>query len=141
MLADVTLVLTNTTGGAKYEVRSDGAGRYEFVGLPPATYSLEARVPGFATVTERVIIPGSAQLNLRLRLGSLQETVNVIAGSAPPRPPDAAALKRREEARQRFAEVERRGKAFCSGGGPATPVGGNILVPLKQRHVSPVADG
>ena len=137
VLPDVTLVLTNTTSGAKYEVRTDGAGRYEFVGLPPATYSLQATVRGFAPVTESVDVPGSAQVNLRLRLGSLQETVNVIAGSAPPGPPDAAAVKRQEEARQRFAEVERRGKAFCAGGGPATQVGGNILVPLKQRHVSP----
>lgn len=138
VLPDATLVLTNPASRAKYEVRSDAGGRYEFVGLPPAVYALQASVPGFGPVTENVDIHGSVQRDLRLTLGTLQETVTVIAGSAPPGPPDAAALERQQQARRRFAEMERRGKALCASGGPATAVGGNILVPLKQRHVSPV---
>ena len=137
VLPETTLVLTNVSTQAKYEVRSDATGRYEFVGLPPATYSLRARVPGFAPATESVDIADTVQRDLHLSLGTLQETVTVVAGSPPPGPLDAASLARQEEARQRRVETERRGKAFCAGGGPATPAGGNILVPLKRRHVAP----
>src|SRR5262245_49539487 len=39
VLPNVTLVLENTQTNAKYEIKSDRNGRFEFVGLPPGEYS------------------------------------------------------------------------------------------------------
>ena len=58
LLPKTTLVLTNTRTQAKYEVRSDASGRFEFVGLPPSDYLLQAALPGFATLRGNVTITG-----------------------------------------------------------------------------------
>ena len=77
---DATVVLTNARTGAKHEVRSDAAGRYEFVPLPADTYALEARVPAFMTRKDSVSLAGQTmRRDLALTLGTLQETVTVGA--------------------------------------------------------------
>ena len=47
----VTLVLTHQQTKAKHEVRSDDKGLFEFAGLPAGVYDLEAKLPGFASLT------------------------------------------------------------------------------------------
>ena len=54
LLSGARMILTNVQTDAKYEVRSDPTGRFEFVGLPPADYLLEARQPGFEPLRGRV---------------------------------------------------------------------------------------
>lgn len=147
VLPNARVVLTNPTNQAKYEVRTDAMGRFEFVGLPPAQYALEAILPGFATLKQDINIAGNTDRELRLRVGSLEETITVtdatsvtlvITADGGPLEPDAATLKRRDEARGRRAESERREKARCEGGGAATPVGGRIFPPAKLVDVRPV---
>ena len=71
-----TVVLTNAQTQAKYEVRSDGAGRYEFVGIVPGEYLFETRLPGFATFKTSLTLGGqSVQRDLKLELGSVSETI------------------------------------------------------------------
>ena len=55
---DATLVLANDSTGAKYEVRTDRAGHFEFIGLPSADYQLAVQKPGFKTVKETVAVAG-----------------------------------------------------------------------------------
>jgi len=50
-LPGVTMTLTNTQSGAKHEIRSDRTGHFEFVGLPPGSYSLQAILPGFSVLS------------------------------------------------------------------------------------------
>ena len=84
-----TVVLTNAQTQAKYEVRSDSSGRYEFVGLVPGDYLFETRLPGFATFKTSLTVGGqNTQRDLTLELGSVSETVNVSfsrTGGAPRR--------------------------------------------------------
>ena len=85
LLPKTTLVLTNTRTQAKYEVRSDASGRFEFVGLPPSDYVLEAKLPGFATLRGTVSVTGQDVFQeIRLNVGELEETITVTDG--PPRP-------------------------------------------------------
>ena len=49
-----TLTLTNVGTLARYEVRSDEAGRFEFVGLPPGDYAVRVQSPGFLAVTGNI---------------------------------------------------------------------------------------
>ncbi len=105
------------------EVRSDGNGRFELVGLPSGDYVLATRVPGFAGDGESIAIAGEdLSHNIRLRLGSLQETIFVqdaseSAGSAVPAPA-------REVSPARTA---------CT----ASSAGGQIRPPKKIRDVVP----
>ncbi|HEV2985333.1 MAG TPA: M56 family metallopeptidase [Vicinamibacterales bacterium] len=139
VLPAATLVLTSATTGAKYEVQSDAAGRFEFVGLPQGTYTLKTSLPGFAPLTwENIRVAGDIEQNLQLRVGSLQETITVTGGSVPVAQPDAAAVQRREEARRRSAERVQQALARCAAGAATFPVGGNILPPAKLVDVKPI---
>ena len=138
LLANARVVLTNLISQAKYEVRTDASGRFEFVGLPPARYTLEAMLPGFAVLKENINIAGNTDRTLRLRVGSLEETITISDVSVPAPEPDAATLHKRQEGRLRFLLVQQREKARCAGGGAATPVGGKIFPPAKLLDVRPI---
>ena len=139
VLPDVTLVLTNDASGAKYELRSDRTGRYEFVGLPPGGYRLEARIPGFAAFHGQVTLTGqNVEQNLTLQVGSLQETVTVATndnhmGSTVDVGRHAAMTQAVEEKRQK------RAAAACPGApqSGSVRIGGNIRPPMKLRDVRP----
>jgi TonB family protein len=129
-LPDVTLVLTNTQTQAKHEVRSDRTGRYEFVGLVPGDYRLEAKLPGFAVLRGRVTVGGqNVQQDLRLEIGTLQETISVRASRSRTDPSSPGTAGSREA---------RRDPPKCGGGSGGTPIGGNIRPPLKFYDVRPV---
>jgi TonB family protein len=133
---DVTLVLTNVATKARNEVRSDRTGRYEFVGLPAGEYLLEASAPGFAALHGRLTLDGqSVNRNLKLQVGSLQETISVRANPARPETqvpasPDFRALV--EARRQRAAQ---RCNTRMEAG---TPIGGDIRPPRKLYDMRPV---
>jgi beta-lactamase regulating signal transducer with metallopeptidase domain len=127
VLPAATLVLTHDENQAKYGVRTDRNGRFEFVGLPPARYRLQVQLPGFSVLQGTVTLAGQdVQQDLTLQLGSLVETVIVgrAAGERPPaRPHDAT-----------VAAIECRSPAVGSERG----VGGNIKPPRPLRRVNPV---
>jgi TonB family protein len=128
-LPDVTLVLTNTQTNAKHEVRSDRSGRYEFVGLVPGDYRLEARLPGFAMLRGRVTVAGQAvHQDLRLEIGSLQETISVRASRS-----ETAASSPRTSGNP----AARQNPPTCGGAQPGAPIGGNLRPPLKLYDVHP----
>jgi TonB family protein len=130
-LPDVTLVLTNSQTRSKHEVRSDRSGRYEFVGLVPGDYVLEAKLPGFAVLRGRVTVTGqSVQQDLKLEIGSLQETISVQASRSgsdgPSRATSGKPLARKT--------APKCGNAAQSG----TPIGGNLRPPVKLYDVRPI---
>ncbi|MGH9173573.1 MAG: TonB family protein, partial [Vicinamibacterales bacterium] len=134
-----TLVLTNERTGAKYELRSDRTGRYEFVGLPPGDYGLEAKIPGFAAFQGKVTLSGqNVEQNLTMQVGTLQETISLVVGDDDvPAPVDPE----RQRAIDQLVEEKRqkRAAAKCPGG-PNTgsvPIGGNLRLPVKLKDVRP----
>jgi TonB family protein len=123
----VTLMLTNPQTDAKYEVRSDRTGRYEFLGALPGEYLFEAQLPGFTVLRGRVTLTGDAvQRDVILQLGTLVETITVTISRSGEPPAASAAVTP--------AAPPRREAAVCSS--PAG-VGGNIRAPRKLRHVAP----
>jgi TonB family protein len=128
----VTLVLTNTQTQAKHEVRSDRAGRYEFVGLVAGEYLLEASVPGFAVLRGTLTVAGqNLQQDLKLQIGSLHETISVRASRS-----------RSESHESTSTQAGRRAQAreppTCGTVGEgSTPTGGNIRPPQKLLDVRP----
>lgn len=139
VLPGVTLVLTNEQTQAKYEIKTDRTGGYEFVGLPPGSYVLSAALPGFARFNGRVTVGGQPlQQDVMMPIGTLEETITV-RDSAPA--PPAANLAREAAARaQRIEELkQKRAAATCPDPPPggAVRMGGNIRVPVKYRDFKP----
>lgn len=120
-----TLVLTNTQTQAKYEVKSDRAGRYEFLGVVPGDYAFEAKLPGFMTLRGTLTLTGqSVQKDVSLQIGTLQETITVSSSRSAVAVPPAPLAK----------PVARPPVSNCT----PTATGGNIRPPLKLRDVRPV---
>jgi TonB family protein len=127
-IPEVTVVLTNIVNHAKHEVRSDSTGRFEFVGLPPGDYLVEARFPGFATLKGNLTVTGGdVERTLNLKIGSLHETVTVVGsrGAAA-----VSAPRAREDAPARPG----RGVTDCR----PSATGGNIRPPAKLKHANPM---
>lgn len=138
-LPGATLVITNIGNKAKNEVRSDGNGRYEFVGLPPGEYVLEASLPGFSAHRTRLALNGQqVDRDIVMDVGTLQETITVTDDATSPR---LVTVEELEAIEQRRA---RRASSRCPATGPFTgspggvPVGGNIRAPWKLRDVRPI---
>jgi len=131
LLPNAKLTLTNDQSGAKYEIRSDSTGRFQFVGLPPGRYALETELIGFKTLRGTLDISGqSVQRDVRLEVGSLQETVSVRL-SDPAKP--APAMFRGKQPIVRTSIDAGTCNAAASAGG----IGGNLRPPMKLVHEAP----
>jgi hypothetical protein len=130
VLPATKVVLTNSQTKAKYEVTSDRDGRFQFVGLPPGQYIVEAMLPGFATARATLTVAGQdVQQDFRLPVAGLEETVTVVEGDFS-RPSEVVVALRRP-------------LPSCFGSpAPATPgIGGQIRPPKRIRAISPIYPG
>jgi TonB family protein len=123
----VTLVLANLQSRAKYEIRTDAAGRFEFVGLPPGDYTWEAALPGFRRLRGSLAVAGrDIRQDLNLQVGSLEETLTITGG------PSSSAPTR--DASGNVEEIRRRERTRpCAAG----PTGGTINAPRKIGNANP----
>ena len=118
----VAVVLVNETRQAKYEVKTNAGGQFEFVGLPAGDYGLEATGMGFQGLKDVVTVSGqNVQRNYTLKLGTLQETIIVTDDGREHRAP---AVKERT--------TPPRGECAASG------AGGQIKPPKKIRDMRPI---
>jgi TonB family protein len=125
ILPGVTLTLVNTQSQAKYQIKSDSAGRFEFVGLPPGDYSWSTQLNGFATLRGTLAVSGrDVQQDLALRVGALEETITIKGGSSTSTAPRQVDVSE---------PAPRAARAPCTAG----PVGGTIKPPRKIRNVDP----
>jgi TonB family protein len=135
VLPNAAVGLTNKLTGAKYEVRSDRNGHFEFVGLPDGDYTMAANEPGFAPLKDTIQISGrDLDHTIQLQVGSLQETIRVTSGPSPWGPPN---LDKGAEYRERAQNKRREILEQCAANGGGGPVGGNIKQPMKVVDVKP----
>jgi beta-lactamase regulating signal transducer with metallopeptidase domain len=83
IVTGVTLSMTNKQSGQKYQVKSSDTGAFEFVGLVPGQYDLETFSPGFRTKAGAVTIARNLRSDVRLEVGSLEETITVVDRGEP----------------------------------------------------------
>src|SRR5918995_1283743 len=77
-----TITLANAGTGFSRETVADASGDYQFVALPPGTYTVTAELAGFRTaVYDSVQLPvdTTARQDLTLTVGALSESVQVVA--------------------------------------------------------------
>jgi len=126
-IKDVTLVLSNSDAQTKHQVKSDGAGGYQFVGVPSGVYELTLELPGMSTLKrEGLSVSGgqTATVNAVMRVGTLEETIRVSPGDEPQRP----------------RVIDYTGARANQKPDPcaASAAGGCVRPPTKIKHVSPV---
>ena len=127
-----TVALADSRRQAKYEVKTNDAGMFEFIGLPSGKYAvdLQANVSGFAPLKETVALDGSnPRRRFALRIGSIQETINVQFS---PGPAPAGSSDDRPS-----SPVEREVPMPPPSGCVATATGGRIVPPKKIKDVAP----
>jgi hypothetical protein len=72
VLAGASVTLTNANTGFSQSTKTDGAGVYQFLQVPPGTYTLTVSMAGFATLKEEnlqllVNLPATANVTMRLK--------------------------------------------------------------------------
>ena len=118
----VTLVMTNQQRESKYEVKTSREGRFEFVGLLPGDYILEAVYMGFKPYKEEVQLTGrDQQRQVALQIGELEETITVT-------------ISEKDTSAPVVKEVP---MPDVVSGCRAIAVGGNIRAPKKVKDVRP----
>ena len=123
----VAVALVNEVRQAKYEVKTNAGGRFEFVGLPAGEYFVEAKGMGFQSVKDTLTIAGqNLQRSYTLKIGTLQETVTLNFSA-------------REETNEAVRDTPTVGRSItpekweCV----ASSDGGYILPPKKIRDAHP----
>ena len=118
----VAMILVNDARQAKYEVKTNADGRFEFVGLPPGEYSVEAKGIGFQPLKDVLAVVGkNLERSYTLKVGTLQETINVTDGG-------------RDAPQPVIKEVVPKPRPACVPSG----AGGQIVPPRKIRDYAPV---
>ena len=85
VIGGATVTLSNPQTGYSRTAKTDGQGAYQFLELPPATYSLSAEAPGFAKLKQTnvtLMVSSPATVNLAMQVAGGQ-TVIEVTGSAP----------------------------------------------------------
>jgi beta-lactamase regulating signal transducer with metallopeptidase domain len=127
VLPGVAVTLTNADRQMKYNAQSSRTGEFQFVGLPPGDYVLEALVPGFKPYRAALTMTGAnARRAITMQIGSLQETVTIVEGEEVANVPVSAASARPNPP--------------CSPAAAAgdVAIGGNVRPPRRFRNVKPV---
>jgi len=86
-IPDATILLRNLKGSNEEITQANAAGQYAFHGVPAGSYAVEARVPGFARLQQPDVTladGATLRLNLTLRLGEVNENVQVLGRGTRP---------------------------------------------------------
>jgi outer membrane receptor protein involved in Fe transport len=85
-LPGATVTVTSPALQGSRTAVTDAIGAYIIRGLPPGTYEVLVQFTGTTDLKQTVEVPlgGIAELDATLKLGGIQETVNVVADSTPP---------------------------------------------------------
>src|ERR671937_2526194 len=76
----VAVTLTNEATNISREVTTNDVGQYNFPAVPPGTYSLSTRLPGYKTFESKGLVVGTQQfitLDVMLQVGALEESITV----------------------------------------------------------------
>src|ERR1700693_3451031 len=84
-LAGASVRLLDENNGVSAQTTTESDGQYTFSGVPPGRYRVEMESPGFHKnlIAGLNLTPGENHLNTQLQIGSVAESVEVTADSAP----------------------------------------------------------
>jgi hypothetical protein len=81
----VNIVVTNSGKGIRRSVSTDGSGRYQIIGLEPATYDVSVQMTGFATeIRKDVSVAVGQTVTLDFQLKVSQVATAIVVTDEPP---------------------------------------------------------
>src|SRR5579884_2986678 len=84
VVAGAQVTISNPATGLSRATKSGDQGEYQFLELPPATYELTVKAPGFAIAKEKniqLLVRTPGTLNVSLQVSGNVETVEVNAAA------------------------------------------------------------
>lgn len=142
LLPGASVTLTDMGTGSSHSASTDRGGSFAFRDLAAGNYELVTNLPGFITVKNviRAESGASVRRHITLPIGTVEETIAVTCSSSDPTAsrPTAPTASVTPGAAQRQAASGSRGaepkipSTFTGG------IGGQIKVPHKLVHVSPI---
>lgn len=83
VVSGATVRVLGTDTGVDLEQKTNANGAYSVAGLRPASYVITVELPGFRSATRAVVLPiqGRLQLDVRLEIGSVSDSVTVSDGA------------------------------------------------------------
>ncbi len=123
----VTLVQTQTD--TPHNTVTDSDGHYHLGNLPPGTYALDVKAPGFKDYRQIGItleVGHTSEINVSLSVGSVSETIEVAADAAMVETKDSAIAQVMEQ--RKIVDLPLNGRNLTQlltlvGGGTTTPAG------------------
>lgn len=129
LLPGVNVSLVQRPDTAAYSTTTDRNGAFKFDLLPPGDYQITSSLPGFSNVNTLVKVTAGEVVDrsITLPIGTLEETISVVGptGNTKPQVTNWAPQNRPRQTPE--------SRTFFSGG-----IGGQIKVPVKLVHVSPI---
>ncbi len=80
-VAQAAVVLTHTGTKAAQNATSDDMGRYQIANVPAGAYRLEVKKEGFVAVERNVTLSRTTTENIKLQIGTVQETITLRGGT------------------------------------------------------------
>jgi TonB family protein len=125
VLPAATVRLSAIGTDAIHETMTDASGSFQFGEVPDGEYMLSARLPGFRSARQRVLVNAATRpFDVTLLVGTLRETISIRASAGTESPSRATQSVPR-------AGYDR--KPACG----STEVGGNLKPPMKLKDVRP----
>src|SRR5216683_8440078 len=85
VMPHVNIVVTNSGKGIRRSVSTDGSGRYQIIGLEPATYDVSVQMTGFATeIRKDVSVAVGQTVTLDFQLKVSQVATAIVVTDEPP---------------------------------------------------------
>jgi Carboxypeptidase regulatory-like domain len=125
VLPNARVTLTQPARQARYEIRTDRLGGFEFAGLPDGEYALEVDTPGFERYRYSLSVAGQPlRRSITMRIGTLHETITIRESDAPAASPQAGSAAYTDPPCPAIATSP-------------TAVGGNLRPPVKLADAKP----
>jgi hypothetical protein len=85
LIPNVNVTVAGPQTGLQRSVVTDSSGQYQFFALPPATYSVTARISGFATeISKGVVVPIGETVITDFHLSVSTVTAEIVVNGVPP---------------------------------------------------------
>ena len=82
VVSNATVTITDPATGYSRKVSTNDQGEYQFVQIPPGTYTLTVVAPGFAETKQenlQLLVATPAQVNVRLEVQAQTTTIEITA--------------------------------------------------------------
>jgi hypothetical protein len=137
VITSAVVTLSNAGTGFNRSATTDQRGEYQFVQVPPGTYTIAVEMVGFTKLTRtdvQLLVNTPTTLDLRMELGKASETVNVAAQASTINTVDASVGNAFSEMQVRELPLETRNVVQLLSLQPGVTTNGEVLGARRDQN-------